>query len=94
MTSGTTGLLATFYFTKVADGDPFTMTPRDIMPGHSFTFIATPCADGAAAHERMLSPKISLSINGDVNCDGVVDLADIVYTMNYLYKDGPPPCGW
>jgi hypothetical protein len=30
---------------------------------------------------------------GDANCDGEVDLGDVVYLINYLYKGGdPPPC--
>ena len=28
---------------------------------------------------------------GDVNFDGVINLLDIVYLIEYLYKDGPAP---
>ena len=28
---------------------------------------------------------------GDVNGDGLVDLGDVVFLINYLYKQGPPP---
>lgn len=28
---------------------------------------------------------------GDANADGVVDLGDVVYLINYLYKNGDPP---
>ncbi|MGB2769180.1 MAG: SBBP repeat-containing protein [Candidatus Zixiibacteriota bacterium] len=28
---------------------------------------------------------------GDVNADGVVDIGDVVYLINYLYKNGSPP---
>jgi hypothetical protein len=28
---------------------------------------------------------------GDANTDGTIDLGDIVFTLNYLFKDGPPP---
>ncbi len=28
---------------------------------------------------------------GDVNGDGVMDGADMVYFLRYLFKDGPPP---
>lgn len=92
--SGITGLVATFYFTKVADGDPLSMLPVYIPPSHTFTLVTGACADAGSTHPRMLNPKYSLSKNGDVNCDGLMDLADIIYMMNYLYRGGPPPCGW
>ena len=28
---------------------------------------------------------------GDANCDGVVNSADVVYLINYLFINGPPP---
>jgi hypothetical protein len=28
---------------------------------------------------------------GDVNDDGIVDVSDVIYLINYLYKDGPAP---
>lgn len=93
MSPGTTGPVATLYFTKVLDGEPLTMSPTEIPPSHSFTLISSPCAQGVPDYERILSPKLSLSLNGDLNCDGEINLADVVYAMNYLYKGGPPPCG-
>ena len=30
-------------------------------------------------------------ICGDANGDGVIDLGDVLYLVNYLYKGGPPP---
>ena len=32
--------------------------------------------------------------NGDVNCDGGINIMDVVHTINYLYKDGPQPCAF
>jgi len=29
---------------------------------------------------------------GDVNADGVINVADIVYLVNFLYRGGPAPC--
>ena len=29
---------------------------------------------------------------GDTNCDSVVNVGDVVYLVNYLYREGPPPC--
>ena len=28
---------------------------------------------------------------GDVNADGLIDVGDVVYLINYLFKSGPPP---
>lgn len=39
------------------------------------------------AHYRDLAPWIC----GDVNNDGIVNLGDVVYTIGYLYRGGPPP---
>ena len=30
-------------------------------------------------------------MHGDANGDQVIDLGDVVYLINYLYKDGPAP---
>ncbi len=30
--------------------------------------------------------------NGDVNCDDIVDIDDVVYTIQYIFASGPPPC--
>jgi|GEM_PF-614143 len=30
-------------------------------------------------------------IRGDVNADGIIELGDVLYLINYLYKNGPPP---
>jgi hypothetical protein len=90
---GTIGLVATLYFTKISDGAPLAISTTEIPPSHSFTLIGWWCAEGAPSPGRMLKPKISLSENGDVNCDGVIDVGDAVYITNYLYRGGPPPCG-
>ena len=34
---------------------------------------------------------VDIFIRGDANADGVVDIGDIVYLVNYLYKAGPAP---
>lgn len=35
--------------------------------------------------------SIQLSENGDANGDGVITVADALYMLNYLFRQGPPP---
>jgi hypothetical protein len=30
-------------------------------------------------------------LRGDVNCDGIINLGDVIYLLNYLFKNGPEP---
>ena len=93
LVTGTTGIVATLYFTKVVDGDPLAISAAEIPPSHQFILIGAYCAGTIPPSERIFTPMISLALNGDVNCDGIVDVGDVVYTINYLFKHGPPPCG-
>jgi len=93
LVSGTVGIVVTLYFTKVTDGDPLALSVTEVPPSHSFMLMSSYCADGVPPSERILTPMISLALNGDVNCDGIVDVGDVVYTINYLFKHGPSPCG-
>lgn len=43
------------------------------------------------AYQAVLAASQSSYLAGDANGDGVVELADVVYLINYLYKGGPPP---
>lgn len=88
-----TGVVASLHFSKVTDGIPLAMSSTEVPPSHSFMLISAYCANGTPPSERIFSPKVSLALNGDVTCDGKVDVGDVVYTVNYLYKNGPPPCG-
>jgi hypothetical protein len=94
LSQGTTGLVATLYFDQVVAGNPVAMSVSEIPPSHQFMLISAYCADGVTPpSQRIFSPMLSLARNGDVNCDGIVNLSDAIYTLNYLFKEGPPPCG-
>ncbi len=93
LVGGTTGIVATLHFTKVSDGDPLAISVTEIPPSHQFILISSYCANGVSPSERIFTPMLSLALNGDVNCDGIVDVGDVVYTINYLFKNGPIPCG-
>ncbi len=93
LADGTTGLVVTLYFDQVVAGTPLVMSVTDIEPSHSLTLISAYCADGTPPSQRIFSPMLSLALNGDANCDAVVNVGDAIYTLNYLFKNGPPPCG-
>jgi hypothetical protein len=38
--------------------------------------------------------SIELSEHGDANGDGVINLADVMYMINYLYRSGPYPASF
>jgi hypothetical protein len=55
--------------------------------------LAEPAYEGTD-YVRMLFPKIVpdlLGVVGDANCDGMVDIADAVYLIMYIFKGGNPP---
>jgi len=98
LTSGTTGIVANLYFTRVDSANAFAISTKEILPSNSFILIKSYCADtvhnsGNSPSERIFTPMLSLSLNGDVNCDEIVDLGDLVYLITYLYKAGAIPCG-
>jgi hypothetical protein len=40
------------------------------------------------------SAEATSYLAGDANADSVVDAADVVYEISYLFRDGPPPVFW
>jgi len=52
------------------------------------TFIAS---DGFLADSHMVAMRVITYVPGDANGDGDVNMADVVYLVNYLFIDGPPP---
>ena len=98
LASGTTGIVANLHFTIVDSANAFAIFTKEIPPSNSFILIKSYCADtihnsGNSPSERIFTPMLSLSLNGDVNCDEIVDLGDLVYLITYLYKAGAIPCG-
>ena len=43
------------------------------------------------AYEAVVLAMGGAYVAGDANGDDLVDIADVVYLINYLYKGGPPP---
>ena len=52
------------------------------------TFIVS---DGLLADSQMVTMRVYSYIPGDVNGDGAVNSADIVFLIDYLFREGPSP---
>ena len=92
LAAGTVGVVATLDFLRVAPGGPLCLLCRDLPPSKSFTLIRWYCADlpDNLPADRILAPKPALT--GDFTGNTVTDLGDLVYLLNYLFLNGPPPC--
>lgn len=95
--SGTTGTIAELHFTRTSlDSLPLAMSTTQVPPSHSLMLISSYYADtlgGTSPSERIFTPKLSLARKGDCNGDGIINSADVVYLINHLFADGPPPIG-
>jgi hypothetical protein len=47
--------------------------------------------DSARAMTTRMTQDLTLTLCGDVQHDGVVNVGDVVYLVSYLYKAGPEP---
>ena len=90
--SGSDGVIAKIDFEVLSSGTPTEITPTYYPPEHTMLLISKPAYESGDPPGRMLLPEFSLNYVGDVNCDGQVGLSDVVYMINYLFHDGPPPC--
>ena len=92
LAAGAVGVVATLDFLQVAPGGPLCVLCRDLPPTHSFMLIRWYCADlpDNPPADRILTPKQALT--GDFTGNAVTDLGDLVYLLNYLFVNGPPPC--
>ena len=91
--AGATGLIATLHFTMVQPGYSYALNTVELPPAHSLMLIRWYCADavGSPPDQRMLLP--TLTTKGDTNCNNDVEPADVVYLLNYFFRNGPFPCG-
>jgi len=90
--SGSDGVIARIKFQVVAEGDYTEITLTHFPPEHTPLFLSAPYYQAEDPVGRVLLPEFSVHYVGDVNCDGQVNMADVVYLINYILYSGPPPC--
>jgi hypothetical protein len=89
--SGSDGVLARIDFEVLNPGTPTEITATYFPPEHTMLLISKFAYDAEDAPGRMLLPKFFLNYVGDVDADGGVTVSDIVYLINYLFRNGDPP---
>lgn len=75
-----------------APGTGVTLTPVSVAP--NWPMLLAQAAYAGTNGIRVMIPTfvpISLMNVGDVNCDGQVDIDDVVYLINFIFGGGPPP---
>ena len=63
----------------------------DIAVDDSGNVYITGTSGGSGTYWDYATIKYIQFLHGDANGDAVVDVGDVVYLINYLYKSGPPP---
>jgi uncharacterized delta-60 repeat protein len=59
--------------------------------GSGNVYVAGHSSSGETAEDYLII-KYCQATRGDTNRDGIIDLGDVVFLINYLYKNGPAPC--
>jgi hypothetical protein len=86
------GAFATLNYTSGPGIDAW-LTESIYPPRHTLFGLTTMCYSmGMPQGRRVITPRALFYIDGDVNCDGVCDIGDIVYLINYVFYGGAGPC--
>jgi hypothetical protein len=69
----------------------------DSLTERALTFFMTGQLAGGSGQVVHLRPHsgdlmVVLSVPGDASADSLVDVSDVIWVVNYLYKKGPEPC--
>jgi hypothetical protein len=93
LVAGTTGLIATLTFTRTENPEGFStvVSPAEYPPTHTSIIITDYYANGTPPEDRILVPRFSPGLFGDANADDMVDSADLIYLINYLFIGGIAP---
>jgi hypothetical protein len=89
--SGSDGAIAHLTFEVLVEGDPTKLTVTHFPPENTILLISEPYYGAGDPPGRMLLPKFDLSVVCDANGDGRITISDVVYLINFMFRNGPPP---
>jgi hypothetical protein len=89
--SGSDGVIAHITFQVLAEGDPTKLRATYFPPENTMLLISNPYYEAGDPPGRILLPKFDLNVGSDANGDGRVTIADVVYLVNFMFRNGPPP---
>jgi hypothetical protein len=90
---GSRVLLATVTFT-LEDSTTICIDTTFIPPGVRHGFSRSDAGYYVPRDNMPYCGSIELSEHGDANGDGVINIADVMYMVNYLYRGGPYPASF
>ena len=90
--SGRFAFVTDYYSLQVVDiSDPLTPTRVAAYDGYGFLGVATDGAYIYVAGEYGFLIFTLVTTCGDASGDGIIDLSDVIYLVNYIFKGGPEP---
>ncbi|MCP4706208.1 MAG: hypothetical protein GY865_16555, partial [candidate division Zixibacteria bacterium] len=79
-------------FTDNGDGSAaFVFSPQAAQIGDVYSLTFTVTDPSSAFDEVSVTYEVVDFLRGDANSDNILDMSDILYILNYLYKDGQAP---
>jgi len=77
----------------VLDGSSGSSQSSNFMVKVSSAGQPSPIGEGTSSNFKVRSGYVHSAsvVHGDANADGIIDLGDILYLTNYLYRGGPEP---
>jgi len=69
----------------------FSFTPQALQVGDVYALTFTVTDPGSLTDEIDVAYEVVAFLRGDANSDNILDMSDILFILNYLYKDGIAP---
>lgn len=82
-------------FTDLGDGTAdFVFTPQSTQIGDVYNLTFTVTDPNSAFDEINVTYEVVAFLRGDANSDNTLDMSDILFILNYLYKGGQAPASF